>query len=177
MLKSKKKILGLTLSVLSMGTMFALISSPMASAASNNINNTMEVQNTLRKSVQYLYQMPKLADSEGNKLSTSQGLSDIKANRKAIMSQYYTGHALSQKQNDIDVAIDKEKDGNIKALDGGISSISFNQVTVNGNSASVIAVADVWSKFVLKDPKKATSNTFEPHNKIVINATIVTANI
>ncbi len=58
--------------------------------------------------------------------------------------KYYTGTLLQQKIQTLQNFIHQHKIGNTRYLGGGIDSMTFSSISVNGSSATVKASAVVW---------------------------------
>ena len=75
------------------------------------------------------------------------------------LSNYYTGTALTNVTKLVQQAIQNEKDGKTRYLGGGMDSISFSQVTMKNDTATVTAQAVLWAKLSQLKNKKPVETT------------------
>lgn len=81
----------------------------------------------------------------------------------ATLSNYYSEGRLAQLVSVLQNSVRKEADGKNRTIDGGVSSITSQNISIQGNSAVVTAQADTWAKFIL-DQGNGKVSSAEPHN-------------
>lgn len=153
-----------------LGTLY-LLSSPIAGMASTHIDDVSQVKSVVENAVYMNQRLPIISDNEWAGLKSSGTYSMIKSRKVGEVSGIYTGNAMLQEGKVIDDGLEKMRSGNIRGIDGGSSNVVFDQVSVSGDSATVVAMVDVWSKFSVKD-STSRWHTFTPHNKIAVTATL-----
>ena len=179
-MKQKKIAVILLSSSLALG-LGSLISVQLSHASSLTPDESA-IENVISQALNSEYQMPVLSDATYASLTTltSSPTESATANthvqsaidkRNEIESQLYSGNPLTLKQEQVQLAFKAQKNGKTRGLGGGVGNITYNQLNVEGDTAQVIAVADVWSKFEQKSPSGGW-NVYEPNNKLIINETL-----
>ncbi len=90
-------------------------------------------------------------------------------------SQFYTGDALAHEVNAVQMNIRRFSNGQVRYLDGGITHMTFNQILVNGDSATVTAQAETWAKLA-QDQGHGKLVTATPHNSIILTFSLIKMN-
>lgn len=93
----------------------------------------------------------------------------------ATFSKYYVGDALAHEINAVQMNIRRFSNGQVRYLAGGITKMTFNQIIVNGNTATASAQAVTWAKLA-QDQGKGKLVTAVPHNTIVMTFSLVKTN-
>ena len=92
-----------------------------------------------------------------------------------VMSQYYTGDVLAREVDSLQTYIRREQQGGIRYLDAGANPLTFHQIIINQNSATVTAQGVTWTK-VAQDQGNGKLATATPHNTVNFIFTLVKVN-
>lgn len=70
----------------------------------------------------------------------------MKDHAATTLATLYSGNALAKKVGEMQAIIDHYTTGDVRYFGSGLDWIHFNNVTINGNTASVTAQVQVWAK-------------------------------
>lgn len=90
-------------------------------------------------------------------------------------SKYYTGDALAHEINAVQMNIHRFSNGQVRYVGGGITKMTFNQILINGDSATVTAQAVTWAKLA-QDQGHGKLVTATPHNTIIMSFSLTKVN-
>jgi len=89
--------------------------------------------------------------------------------------KYFTGPLLQHKIQVLTGAIHHYKGGDIRYLGGGVDSMSFTNITIDGIHATANATAVVWTK-VAQDQGNGKLVVANPHNTVLMMYTLTNQN-
>lgn len=90
-------------------------------------------------------------------------------------SKFYVGDALAHEINAVQMNIRRFSNGRVRYLAGGITTMTFDQIIVNGDTATATVHAVTWAKLA-QDQGNGKLVTAEPHNTIVMTFSLVKTN-
>src|SRR5438309_259382 len=144
------------LAILALAVVLALIGS-FGSLLVNSLvpsRDETAVRQTCQSAVLAQQTLPVPPSSYKGGVMSSALVQQMENNVPPTLGNFYTGAALTNVTKLLQQAIQNEKDGKTRYLGGGMDSISFSQVTVKNDTATVTAQAVLWAKLSQVKNKK-----------------------
>jgi len=93
------------------------------------------------------------------------------------LAQHMTGRALAHWRTALDIAINRDSDGqHVIVTAGGTDQIEFSDVTVSKNTATAVGRAHTWVTWVIHDPRVPGPHSARPSGWSAFSAALVLIN-
>lgn len=83
----------------------------------------------------------------------------------SAIGSIFTAAQANKETRALDNVLSAERSGQVRMLGGGVTKVTFQSVAVDGSSATVEAIADVFSNFSARQPDGSWIPA-EPHNSL-----------
>lgn len=149
------------LAILALAVVLAIIGS-LGSLIANSVlpsRDELAIRQTCQDAILAQQTLPMPPSSYKGGVMSATLLQQMENKVTPTLSNYYTGVALTTVTKLVQQAIQNEKDGKTRYLGGGIDSLSFSQLVVKSNTATVTAQAVLWEKLSQVKGKKVVQTT------------------